>query len=103
RQGSSSSWEREAPIGIIGGAGALRRDHADADGGLRGACRPENLALPGFDHTFEDLAALARLRISHPNARNRKTPLSVPIGKFGAEPESAPCDKAHAAPFKERT
>ena len=52
-----SARRREAPEVEVRRAGALPGHHARADRRLRGAGRPEHLALPGFQHTLEDLAA----------------------------------------------
>ena len=54
---------------VVGGAGALGRDHAGADRRLRRAGGAEHLALPRLEHALEHLAALAGLRVGDPDTR----------------------------------
>src|SRR5690606_39585618 len=56
----------EAAEVVVGGAGALRGDHAGADGRLGCAGGAEDLALPRPQDAFQHLAALARLRVRDP-------------------------------------
>src|SRR5262249_34271651 len=58
---------RVAAVVVVGGARALRRDHARPDRVLGCARRPEDLALVRLDHALQDLAALACLRVRDPD------------------------------------
>src|SRR5207302_5036590 len=85
---------------VVGGAGALRRDHARADRGLRRAGGAEHLALPRLDDSLQDLTTLAGLRICYPHVRQRITQLRVEGAELRAQPERALRDEAEAAPLE---
>jgi hypothetical protein len=69
----------EASEVVVGGAGALARDHARPDRPLRRARGAEDLALPRLDHALEHLAALARLRVGDADARHAEAQLGVEV------------------------
>ncbi len=85
---------------VVRGAGAFRGHHAGADRRLRGAGGAEHLALPGFEHALEHLAALARLGIGDPHAGHAEQQLGVEVRVglphlergVGDEPEAAPLE-----------
>src|ERR1700738_4798043 len=83
---------------VVGGAGALRGDHAGADRRLGRACGPEHLALPGFDHALEDLAALAGLGVGDPDAGHLVQEFGVPGRELRAQPQRALGDESQAPP-----
>ena len=70
----------EPAVVVVGGAGALARDHARADRALRRARRAEHLALERLDDALEDLAALARLRVGDADVGDRVAALGVEVG-----------------------
>src|SRR5919198_3546248 len=79
RSSREDTLTRESPIVVIGGARPLGRHHARPDRVLGRAGGAEDLALPRLDHTFQDLAALARLRVGPAHARHAEAPLGVEL------------------------
>ena len=77
---------REATEVVVGGARALRRDHARADRPLGRAGRAEHLALPRLDHALQHLAALAGLGVGDAHAGHAEAPLGVEVGVGVGEP-----------------
>ncbi len=88
------------PEVVVGRAGALRRDHAGADGCLGRARRAEDLALPRLDDPLEHLAALARLGVRHPDVGDRVAQLGVEGGELRAQLQTALRDEAQPAPLE---
>ena len=64
----------------------------------------EHLALPGLDHTLEDLAALARLGVGHPDPGYREAAARHPTAaNSGPQFQGALGDEAQPAPFEMRS
>src|SRR5207237_9569060 len=85
---------------VVRGAGALGRDHAGADGGLRRARGAEHLALPGLEHALEHLAALACLGVGDADARHLEQQLGVERGVPVPHLERGVGDEAETAPLE---
>src|SRR5215213_4503813 len=92
----------EAPVVVIGGAGALRGDHARPDRVLGSARGAEHLALPWLDDALEDLAALACLRVRDAHSGDREAALRVEVRVGLADREGALGDEAEPAPLEVR-
>src|SRR5579884_1660508 len=99
-RGGLSLSHMEPPILVVGGAGALRRDHAGADRRLRRADRPDDPTVPGLLGAAHDVAALAGLGVLHLAAHLevRVQRLGVPGGVALAHAQAARWHGAHAAP-----
>src|SRR5947208_1238614 len=91
---------REAPVVVVGGAGALAGDHAGADRPLGRAAGAEDLALPRLDDALEHLAALAGLRVGDADAGNAVGDLGVEVGVGLGQLQPALRDEAHPAPLE---
>src|SRR5688572_1249529 len=102
RSSREDTLTSEPPVVVIGGARALRRDHARPDRVLRRARGAEDLALPRLDHALEDLAALARLGIGHPHAGHAEPPLGVQLFIRRRQLQRALRDEPQPAPLEVR-
>src|SRR5690606_601015 len=89
----------EAAEVVVGGAGALRGDHAGADGRLGCAGGAEDLALPRPQDAFQHLAALARLRVRDPYSWYGEARLGVEGRVRVAHPQRGVGDEAQPAPL----
>src|SRR3954469_4791378 len=93
---------REAPVVVVGRAGALAGHHAGADRALRRAAGAEDLALPRLDDALEDLTALAGLGVGDADAGDAVGDLGVEVGVGLGELQAALGDEAHPAPLEVR-
>src|SRR5262249_24518385 len=93
--------KRVPAVVVVRRARTLRRHHARPDRHLRRTRRPEHSALPRLDDSFQNLAALTRLRVSHSNTRHREAELCVECRELLPQLEGALIDEPQAAPLEE--
>src|SRR3954467_3009942 len=88
-----------ASVRVVGGAGALARDHGGAERGERRAFLPEGGTFARLLDSAQNLAADADLRLVGLDVLHLEAALGVVVAVLPAQPVAALRDGSHAAPL----
>src|SRR5215470_7075257 len=91
---------RQSTEVIIRGACAFGRDHAGADRRFRRACGAEDFAFPRLLHPFQDLTALAGLRVGDAQPGRVESQFGVESAVPLPELQTAVGDRSEAPPLE---
>src|SRR5215468_2600480 len=91
---------RQSPEVVISGARAFGRNHTGADRRFWRACGAEDFAFPRFLHSFQDLTALAGLRVGDAQPGHGEARLGVESAVTLPELQTAVRDRSEASPLE---